>query len=163
MFFRKRPSRQQNVSLDEIREAMREPEGFQEPLQRQPSLPVPSNQLPYPLPRERETAPLFVKLEKYRHITATVQDMKSFVSVVKQLFGVMHEIDTIRSEALTVMKATVQRLEKNLVDLENELLMPKGIEMERDYEEAELSQIESSLLDLQKQLSSLKKELQEFQ
>ncbi len=148
MFFRKK-QQEQKLELDEIKEAMKVDE--EEPLQEQ------HFQI-----KERESAPLFVKVEKYRHIIETVQDMKSFVSGIKQLFVVMHEIEDIRAEALNMMKATVQRLEKNITDIDNEMLMPKGLEMQVEHDEVELSHVESSLLDLQKQLSSLKKELQEF-
>jgi len=145
MFFRKKHE-MQKADLQEIKEAMSDDTVQEQPIRY----------------RERDSAPLFVKVEKYRHITEMVQDMKSFVTGIKQLFIVMHEIEAVRQEALTMMQATVQRLEKNLVDIDNEMLMPKNLEMEYERDEAEISRVESSLLELQKQLSSLKNELQEF-
>lgn len=144
MFFKKKHT-DSRPDLEEIRQVMTE-----EPVE---------TRVQY---RERESAPLFVKVEKYRNIIETVQDMKSFVFGLKQLFVVMREIEDIRNEALTIMQASVQRLEKNISDIDNEMLMPKSLDMEFKRDEIELTRIESSLLDLQKQLSSLKTELKEF-
>jgi predicted RNase H-like nuclease (RuvC/YqgF family) len=148
MFFRKKSAQESKADLDEIKQVMAEPigESIEEPVRY----------------KERETAPLFVKVDKYKHVINTVQEMKSFVSGIKQLFVVMHEIEDIRAETLNMMKATVQRLEKNIAEVDSELLMPKGLEIEFEREETEINRVESSLLELQKQLSSLKQELQEF-
>lgn len=111
---------------------------------------------------ERETAPLFVKVEKYRGILASLQDIKSFVYGVKQLLTVLGELESVRSETVNLLRATVQRIEKNALELDNDFLRPKGVDLDLPVEDTEISHLESSLGDLQNQLSSLRKELQEF-
>jgi hypothetical protein len=103
-------------------------------------------------------APLFVKVEKYREILTTLQEMKLFVSGVKQLFAILHELETVRGDAINVMRATVQRLEKSMMEVDSELLRPRGVSL-GDISPSE-GHIENTLEDLQNQLAELRKELQ---
>ena len=119
-----------------------------------------------PAPREiqRESgAPLFVKVEKYREVLTRVQEMKIFVSGVKQLFNVLSEIESVRADALKIFKVTVQRLENSIAEIDSELLKPRGLDLgDVSYGETEVRHIEGSLSDLQKQLMDLRRELQEM-
>ncbi|MFH0832512.1 MAG: hypothetical protein V1900_02210 [Candidatus Aenigmatarchaeota archaeon] len=110
-------------------------------------------------PREESAAPLFVKVEKYREILNDIQEMKVFVSGLKQLFNIIHELETVRSDALNILRTTTQRLEKSIIEIDSALLRPRGLEIE-PHGEAEVSHIEDSLQDLQRQLSLLRKDLQ---
>lgn len=109
----------------------------------------------------RESAPLFVKVEKYRDILSGLQEIKTFISNVKQLFTIMHEVETVRSDTLKIMRASIQRLEKSIIEMDSELLRPKGFEFP-ETSDTEISHVESSLGDLQKQVAALKRELQEI-
>lgn len=112
-------------------------------------------------PQEEQSAPLFVKVEKYREVVSNIQEMKLFVAGVKDIFSILQEIEHIRGEALNVMKVTVQRLEKSVVEMDAELLRPRGVNISPfPHGEEEARHIESSLSELQKQLIELKHELQ---
>ncbi|MBI2971301.1 MAG: hypothetical protein HYY37_02685 [Candidatus Aenigmarchaeota archaeon] len=125
---------------------------------------------PYPAPQQQEivqepaapmSAPLFVKVEKYREILSDVQEMKVFIEGVKQLLGVVNDVEAVRADAIKMLRATVQRLEKTVTEVDSELLRPKGFEIETPGE-IEIRHIEGSLSDLQHQLAALRKELQEL-
>ena len=112
------------------------------------------------IPVEREVgAPLFVKVDKYRDIIKSVQEMKLYVASTKQVFTALQEIESLRADTLNVLRATVQRLERSITEIDTELIRPHGVTVE---ESAEAGHIESSLTDLQKQLLDLKRELQEM-
>src|SRR3989344_3546539 len=64
------------------------------------------------------SAPLFVKVEKYRETLEHLHEIKMFISGVRQLFGVLQEIENIRNDALKIFKATVQRLEKSVIEMD---------------------------------------------
>ena len=115
-------------------------------------------------PPEHETggAPLFVKVEKYRDIIKSVQEMKLFVSSTKQVFSVLQEIESLRVDTLNVLRATVQRIERSIVEVDSELLRPYGASVAEVEESTDVNHIESSLTELQKQLNDLKRELQEM-
>jgi len=112
-------------------------------------------------PRQREiSAPLFVKIDKYGGVISEIQEMKMFVANIKQVFTVLHETESIRSDALKIMRSALQRLEKNVLEIDAELVRPRGINIEEFQDKSEMHHIEGSLGDLQKQLTDLKRELQ---
>ena len=146
MFF----SKKENPELNEIKEAV------------EPSEPAVYDNNVYKKRTEETDAPLFVKVEKYKEMLRSIREMLAFVSGVKQLFAVLNEIEAVRVDAINIMRATVQRLEKNMIQIDSELLRPKGFEFEEKVPESELYHIEDSLNDLQKQLGTLKKDLEEL-
>ena len=122
-----------------------------------------------PLPRaykpqeKEEGAPLFVKVDKYRALIISVQEMKNYIAGLKQLFNVMYDIETMRGDTLKILKATTVKLEKTLTEIDYELLRPKGYNTEElGVEEPDVMHLEGSLTDLQRQLQELKRELQEL-
>ena len=123
-------------------------------------MPVPvAPQMPI-VQREKESAaPLFVKVDKYRDIISSIHEMKLYVSSTKQVFSVLQEIESLRSETLNVLRTTMQRLERSVIEMDAELLRPQGVTMTEE-KSSEVTHIESSLTDLQKQLLDLKRELQ---
>lgn len=145
MFFKKK----ERDDISEIKQAMIEP---LEPEEELPSF-----------IEEHKEAPLFVKVEKYRDIISTLSEMKGFVGSIKQLYGVIHEAEMVRSDALKILRNSIQRLEKNIYELDSELLRPRGFMVEAKETETEISHIEDSLGDLQRQIAMLKKEIQELQ
>ena len=148
MFF----SKKEKPELDEIKEAV------------EPTEPAVYDRDVYK--REVPTAseaPLFVKVEKYKEMLRNIREMMAFVAGTKQLFAVLNEIEAVRTDAINIMRATIQRLEKDMIEIDSELLRPKGFEPEEKAPgETELYHIEDSLTDLQKQLSTLRRDLQEL-
>ena len=135
MFFNKKDEKE----LKEIKEVM---------LEELPS---------YEGPKE---APLFIKVEKYHDIISTLNEMKSFVGGIKQLYGIIQESENVRTDALKILRSSIQRIEKSLYEMDAELLRPRGFVGETKETEREMSHITGSLTDLQKQLGMLRKELE---
>jgi len=155
MFFRKK---EKEHELEDIKEAVEEPLEAEEYPSFPKSLP-PAPQMPSAA--VEVSAPLFVKVDKYREVLRSLQEMKLFVGGVKQTFTVLHEIESIRADALNIMRATVQRLEKSLTQVDTDLLRPKGVSLrEMGVADTEVRHLEESLTDLQKQLADLRQELQ---
>ncbi len=109
-----------------------------------------------------QSAPLFVKIEKYRELVKNVQELRTFVSGTKQAFTILNEIENIRKDTLNILRTTVQRLEKRLAELDSMMLRPRGIPFE-PHEVEEVGHVEDGLMDLQKQISALRNELQTLQ
>ncbi|MBI5061036.1 MAG: hypothetical protein HZB67_01870 [Candidatus Aenigmarchaeota archaeon] len=110
--------------------------------------------------KKQDYAPLFVKVEKYRDVLATIAEIRMFVSSMKQLFAVINDLEALRSDAHKIMRATVQRMDKALIEIDTELLRPRGFEIDLPASETEVHQIEDSLTDIQKQMTALKRELE---
>jgi hypothetical protein len=121
---------------------------------------IPEFPLPPPVSEEAEKfAPIFVKLDKYRGIISELEEMRTFVNSIKQIFSVLADIESSRDDALKVMKAAIQRLEKSMTMIDMGLLKPMGFES-FPHGELEVKHIESSLGALQHQLSSMRRELE---
>ena len=75
----------------------------------------------------------------------------------------MKEIEEMRMQSVNVLRATMQRLEKSVVEIDSGLLRPKGVDM-RSLTQADpdMHVIEDSLTDLQTQIKDLKKVLHEM-
>lgn len=108
----------------------------------------------------QKSAPLFVKVDKYKELLRGVNEIRAYLSSTKQVFTILQDIETIRADALKVLRATLQRMEKNVVEVDSELLRPRGAEF--PDEPSEVTHMETSLNELQKQLVDLKRELQQL-
>jgi len=147
MFFSKRKANEEIKQAVELTEDVPEMPAVQE---EQATMPA-------------ETAPLFVKVDKYKEILSSIQEMKIFISATRQIFSVMYELESIRGDALKILKATLQRLEKSVAEIDTDLLRPRGFDSsDVTHGEAEVHQIEGSLTELQKQLADLRRGLQEM-
>src|SRR3989338_626518 len=146
MIFRKREER---VSYDsnEIKRAVENtgPSQLDEKDYSKPSFSYKDSEFP-------DTAPLFVKVEKYREIVGSINELKRFISGIKQLFIVMNELQEIQNNSVNMLRAHVQRLEKSVEWVDQSLLRPAGFE-EPMHGEVEVRQIEQSLSELQREIS----------
>ena len=151
MFFKK-----EREDIKEIKEAVMPEE-----------IPIPEEFMREEVPRgeaspvDEKGAPLFVKVDKYKEVLRDVQELKVFISGMKQLFSILNDLENVRNDSLKIMRATMQRLERTVVEIDTELLRPRGFELPT-HEEEDIHHIEDSLTDLQKQLATLRKELQEL-
>jgi hypothetical protein len=151
MLFRKKDEKSDLYDIKEI---------MDEPLEEVPTAPPLQKQAISHMQQELG-APLFVKVDKYREVLTTLQEVKLFMAGVKQLFGLVNEIEAVRSDAVNIMRATVDRLEKSIVEIDSELLRPRGVTMtDYDRTSSEIGHVEQSLTDLQNQLADLRRQLQ---
>ena len=119
-------------------------------------------ELPVPT-KESGSAPLFVKVDKYHEILKNVQEMKMFLAGSKQLYTILAEIEGIRNDALKVLRGTIQKLERNVTEIDSEFIRPGEMTNPTTQQSPDVRQVEGSLDELQDQLNSLKKELKTLQ
>jgi len=112
------------------------------------------------IPDSRD-APLFVKVDKYKEVLSLIQEMKVFISGIKQLFNILQDLEALRIDAIKIMKATIQRLERRMIEMDSDLLRPKGYEAPlMSPVEAEASHVEDSLTELQGEIARMRRELE---
>jgi hypothetical protein len=112
-----------------------------------------------PKPQPEEHAPLFVKVEKYREVLGHIGEIKTFVNGVKQIFVLQDELDGVRTDALRMLRSSIQRLERSIEEVDSGLLRPVGLEV-FPHGDVEMKHVEESLTRLRSQLSNLRKELE---
>ena len=155
MFFHKKTKVRQDMR--DIKEAMEAPEEM--PSLEQP--PAMERQTFSQPPAANTPAPLFVKVDKYREMLITVRELKLFLSSAKQVFATLHELESLRNDAINIMRANIQRMEKSVMEMDSTLLKPHGVSMaELGIAQAEVRSIDTTLTDLQRQLEDLRAELQ---
>ena len=147
MFFKKERDRDFDDIKDEVIE--------DEPVRLQPQIRTREE-----MPTHQDAgAPLFVKVDKYRDLIASVQELKLYLGATRSIFALFTDLEAVRAESLNVLRATVQRLERTITEMDTELLRPRGVSVP-EQDAAEVHHIENSLNDLHQQLHGLKRELQ---
>lgn len=104
------------------------------------------------------SAPLFVKVDRYNEIITKLQETKDLLRGVKTVFPVLLEIDQVKKDATESLRVALQKIEKNMAELDSDLARPGQARLEAPSEMP--THIENSLSDLQSQLSSLRGQLE---
>ncbi|MEM5861014.1 MAG: hypothetical protein QXL09_01480 [Candidatus Aenigmatarchaeota archaeon] len=112
-------------------------------------------------------APLFVKVEKYREIITTIQEIKTLIAGLRNLFSIIEEIDQVKSDALNTLRITLQRVEKNIIQLDANFLRTGSEEIEKVKETIrpraiEANELEDSLKQLYEELAAMKDEIEKM-
>jgi hypothetical protein len=105
-------------------------------------------------------APLYVKIDKYRSLLNTINDLKTTVIMIKNSLGLQKEIEGLRDENRRLMEAAISKIDKKIVMLDSEFLRPQGFEEEFPPPIYETEGLEGVVTDLKKQIEGLKSELQ---
>ena len=120
-------------------------------------------QIPKPVAEKKEIekpafAPLFVKLERYRQILTSLEELRKTMEVIKSAFLTLNELDRLRYENMKIVESTVETVDKRLASLDAEFLRPSGFREELPSE-AYTEGLESELSGLRNQIEQLKSEL----
>lgn len=83
-----------------------------------------------------ESAPLFIKLDRYKNILSAISDLRSTVSKVRNAVEMFGEMERVKAENLRVIEAVMQKVEARTVDLESEFTKPvENLRMGKDWNE----------------------------
>lgn len=105
------------------------------------------------------SAPLFIKVDRYNEILDNLQQTKALLMGIKSVFPLLVEVDNVKKDAIDVLRLTMQKIEKNIVLLDSSMAKPGEIpDIQRITPDS--SRMEDSLNQLQRQLGSLKSELE---
>ena len=151
-FFR----RHEKKDIDEIKEAVNEPDEYESYHEEYQPAVTKAEQ-----PEREIFAPLFVKVDKYKESLVNLQEVKVLVDGIKNIFSILSEIEDVRKDALNTLRVTLQRIEKNIIELDTELLRPGNVKLDVGTE-PDTRHIEDSLSQLHKQLDSLKGEMEKI-
>ena len=104
-------------------------------------------------------APLFVKIDKYRSVLNTINDLKTTVIMIKNALALQKEVEGLRDENRKFLELATDKIDKKVFSLDTEFLRPKGLEDEFPPATYETEGLEGVVDDLKKQIEGLKSEL----
>ncbi|MAH42536.1 hypothetical protein CL614_02310 [archaeon] len=107
--------------------------------------------------------PLFIKVDKYSDLLAHVKEMKTFLKTFKQTLDVLREIENAKTDAVKILVASANRLERILETADQELLKPDLAEEVEASGQEEASHVEDTLESLKTEINSLKGELKRME
>lgn len=149
--------------IEEVKEAVEGHPEFPEELRKEDTVEKLMKKVEkQPVEKEPERpafAPLFVKIDRYRHILNTLQYMKTTMNLIKNTFSVLNELEKIRAENIKLIQNTIEKVDKKLLTLDSEFMRPSGF-IEEIPEVHDVEGLESTLVELRNQVNQLKAELQ---
>jgi len=113
--------------------------------ERVPSLPVPESGLEVEtkLEQEKQTeikreiekrqpeyAPLFVKIERYKDILNTLNEIKAGLIAIRDVVSLSNELQRLMIDMTKMLNSTVNKVDTKIIELDEEFLRPKGYEEE---------------------------------
>jgi len=104
-------------------------------------------------------APLFVKLDRYKSVLDTINELKSTIISIKNSLEIQRQIENLKEENRGLLESAINKVDEKVLSLDSEFLRPKGLEEERPQPEIKKESLQGVVSDLKKQIESLKEEL----
>jgi hypothetical protein len=106
-------------------------------------------------------APLFIKIDRYRQILNSIGNLKTAMIMIKNSLVTVIELDKARDETFKLIQDAMEKMEKRLSMLDQELIRPSGYhEFAENLEYHDVETIGATVADLRGQIEQLKSELE---
>jgi len=111
--------------------------------------------------KEKTTfAPLFVKIDRYKHILDTLTELKTTIVTIKNAFVVLNELESLKDDSFKSIQNAIDKMDKRLIALDSEFLRPTGFHEEFPPEMYSRENLEGVLEDLKTQVEELRSQMQ---
>jgi hypothetical protein len=109
-------------------------------------------------PKKPESAPLFVKIDRYKIVLDLIAGVKNTINTLKNVIETQKRLEELNNENRNLLEAAINTIDKQVLSLDSEFLRPKGYQEEiqpiQDTED-----LEGVVGDLKSQIEGLKAEL----
>lgn len=111
------------------------------------------------------SAPLFVKLERYKDILDTVSEIKMTMIKMRNAISILSELNNLINENLKMIKEAIDMMDKKIASLDSEFIKPPSLQEKGLKEPPKVTEefgggLSDVLSNLKNQVSQLKSELQ---
>ncbi len=104
-----------------------------------------------------ETAPLFIKIEKYKDILQNLHDMKRTVSNISEILKIRNELETIRNQSNEALQKSFEKFIGLADQLDREFIAPRV--MKPFIKTENIERIDGFVSEIQNEMDNLKKSL----
>lgn len=113
------------------------------------------------IPPERPAAvPVFVKLERYKEIINSMNEVKVRLNTIKNAVSVLREIENLREECSKLIRNAIDKIDGKMTSLDAEFLRPIGYVEEVPKVSREAESLDNILSDLKSKVDQLRSEIQ---
>ncbi len=148
-----------------IRKKEKEPEGL-------PTMP-PVEPIPTPSPHDlraeeidpqmvevhaRDSAPLFVKIDRYKELLSYLHLLRLGMTNLKDLMGVLKTTQEMLKETNSAVELTIEKTDAYLSSMDSELLKPKGLDIDIE-DDSKRMEMRMTLEELNIHLEKLRQEV----
>lgn len=117
---------------------------------------LPTTRRPEETAEEEESAPLFVKIDKYRQVIQNLEQIKNSLKDLRDLFALMDEIDGIKREGMKELRDGISSLADGLISMDEKFIRPRGA---REFRKEGPSERSRTVQELQDELKDVRREL----
>ncbi|MEM5815000.1 MAG: hypothetical protein QXD89_00730 [Candidatus Aenigmatarchaeota archaeon] len=109
---------------------------------------------------EEVSAPLFIKLDKYKNLVSSLMQLKTYLITLKNTIVAIEQLEKVRMESISTLSKTIEKMNEKISELEKYLVKPIGFTFGPTETMEELFAVQSTLSSLKTQIENLKSELE---
>ncbi|MFH7881062.1 MAG: hypothetical protein QXI09_03605 [Candidatus Aenigmatarchaeota archaeon] len=109
---------------------------------------------------EEVSAPLFIKLDKYKNLVSSLMQLKTYLITLKNTIVAIEQLEKVRMESLSSLSKTIEKMNEKISELEKYLVKPIGFTFGPTETMEELFTVQSTISSLKAQIENLKNELE---
>ncbi len=88
---------------------------------------------------EGDSAPLFVKIDRYERVLQDLEEVKGSLDDLRNLFDLMDEVDSIKRRGMEELRSGIAQLADTLVSMDGKFIRPEGVGESVDEPESRVS------------------------
>ncbi|UCG95840.1 MAG: hypothetical protein JSV92_02210 [archaeon] len=111
---------------------------------------------------EGESAPLFIKIEKYEMVLDKLMELKNTLQTLTRLISFHSEVDELKADIFSRIKGNISSLTDLLIAMDEIFVKPERPDITESKEKEE-GEVEEQILDLGEELRHLKRELSKIE
>ena len=115
----------------------------------------------YMPPQSQKNVPLFIKVERYNEIIATIHNLRYYYIALKDAVEALIEIYDEVKRGLNLIENVLDNLNSKLTELDSKFLKPHGVEKiaEEKPMDRNLEEIEKYISDIHKYIEKLREQI----
>jgi len=131
-------------------------------LSRPPEIKPLHEEVTIPEPKTGPSAPLFVKIDKYREVLISIKKMRLVVANIESIIDMKKHLDKVKGEADTLLDKNMDKFSQMLEELNRDMKRPQSMEPNISAEKEEAQKVGEYVKDLEGEINKLKNQIKKI-